>query len=141
MNIKKPASAPGRLPTSIAIGACVSIALVLIGILLASILIHSERISETGIDYAVTVNLAIASVVGSWVAACATEKFRLLVGVASSVVHCVLLLGITALFFDGAYGRVGETVFLITGCGIAGSLIGIYVKEKKKGTHRKKLNR
>ena len=69
-------------------------------------------------------------------AAAKIKRLRTQVCLITGGVYYLILLALTALFFDGRYQSMGVTaIFALVGCGLS-ALVGI--KEKKKGNGKMK---
>ncbi len=94
---------PASVPGSIALGAAVSMGVSLLGAGLAGYLLHRQTIGEGSIPAAALVITALASVLGSWLAAARAGRMRVQVCLLTGLAYFLLLLSMTALFFDGRY--------------------------------------
>ena len=98
--------------------ASMSATIVLAGAL--ALTINSERITENAIAYGGMGILLAASFIGAIVAEKKTNGNPLLASLFSGGIYFLILVGITALFFEGSYKGVWvNALMILCGCGIA----------------------
>ena len=97
-------------------------------IILAAILaflMNSEKISENAIGYAGMGILMAASFIGSATAEMKYNGNRLLIAASSGGIYFLILIGVTALFFEGNYHGVLVNALMI----LCGSSIAVILKK------------
>ena len=106
-------------PVAVALGVAISMAVMLLGALLMAYLVLKGSISMDALGIAAAVVLAIASALGSWCASILNAEKRFLVTALTALVFFLMLLGITAVFFDGMYSGLCFTALVIlAGAGV-----------------------
>lgn len=102
------------VPGSIALGTAISMGVSLLGAGLAGYLLNRQTMGEGSIPAAALVITALASALGSWLAAARAKRMRVQVCLLTGLVYFLILLSMTALFFDGRYQglAVGAGVIL-----------------------------
>jgi len=119
----------------IAIGIIAGIAMMLLSIGVFAMMISKEMISEAGTDYCSVAVLLLSGFVASLVAISHYKKMKIWISVITGVVYSAVLLGMTAVFFDGEYRGILVTVMVVlSGCMIATILA-------RKGNNTQKLRR
>ena len=121
---RKPTGTAMSLPAGIGIGVAVAVVLSLTGAALTAWLLDSGSMPQDGIGYGAMMILLLSAAAGSWTAISAVKHNRLAVGMATGGVYLALLLGMTALFFGGAYQGVAPTILLVLAGSMAAALIG-----------------
>ena len=117
------------------IGASVSMLVTLILIAIWTTLINTGLISISKMDYYVICTLLVSAVIGSIVGAAKTNQKKMHISLLTGVLYLLLLLSITAIFFEGQYYGIGvSTLAIISGC-VAALLVGV------KGEGRSKMRR
>jgi putative membrane protein (TIGR04086 family) len=101
------------VPAGIAIGALTALAVTMIGAMLLAFLVMKEIISMDGTGFSAMIVVTLASAAGAWLAAAVTKSNKLLVCSLTAVSFFVILLSITAVFFDGVFHGVGLTALMI----------------------------
>lgn len=131
---RKVTGTASSMPAGLALGLCASLAVTIVGSILAANLVLRETIPENGIGYCSMVILLLSSVLGAVVSVNRIKHRRLYVCALSGVVYYGALLATTALFFGGQYQGMGVTAMMVlAGCG-AVALLGL--KGEKKGSSR-----
>lgn len=126
------------MPAGLALGGCVSMAVTLIGSLLAAQMVLRETISESGIGCCSMFILLLSSAMGALVSVKLIKHRKLYVCVLSGLIYYGMLLGMTALFFGGIYKGMGVTALVIAaGCGIV-VLLGLN-REKTPRKRKSKI--
>lgn len=124
------------LPVGIGLALLVSILITLAGSAVAALLVSSEKIGEGTIGYASMMILAMASLLGAWIAVMLVKRLRLQVAMLFGGCYYLLLLAMTALLFGGQYQGMGVTAIII----LAGSaLVAFWPAKKSSGGKRKKV--
>ena len=129
------------IPLSIIIGICASILLTLTGAAIAAALLVSERIGIQAVSTAAAITAVIAAGLGSWSASILAGKQRMQVCLITGTGYVLLLLAITALFFDGTYGQVAIRLLSVLGSSALVGFLGLKEKRNRKSNHFKKLYR
>lgn len=117
------------------VGSALSLLITLVGIAVCAAMISAEMIGPSMGDYGVILILLTGSFAGAKGAIGKVGAKRLLTGVCAGFAYFLVLLAMTALFFGGQYGRVGETALVILSGAVAAAITGI--KSKKPVTSRK----
>jgi len=120
---------------AVAIGVMVSFAVMLAGAAISAAMILSSRIPVSAEAYCTMAVLLLSSFSGVAVACRNIGKRRLIIGTLIAAVYYILLLGITAIWFEGRYQGVGVTGLVILCGGIVGTFLG--TKDKKQSISRK----
>ena len=87
---------------------------------------------EESIGYGVLILMMISSCGSVLVASRKSKGNKLVIAGITAVGFFVSLIAITALFFNGQYSGVGETLLLIIG----GSLCAVLIMSRRKTTHK-----
>ena len=132
---RKVTGTASTMSSGLAKGTISAMAIMLIGTLVASVMIHKEILQWSQSGYAVMLILILSSYVGASVAAQKIKRRRLLTCMVSGGAYYLILLVMTGLFFGGKYSGVGETGLLI----LCGSTLGFLMKypEKSERIRRK----
>lgn len=117
------------------IGIAVSIAITMAGAAVCAALISSETIAAGTDGYCAMAVLLLASMGGAVVGAGKVKEKRLYVCLLTAMAYILLLLSITALFFDGQYIGIGVTALVIFAGGVAAAFLG---KNGGKRSHLRK---
>lgn len=107
------------IPGGLAIGAGLSIVITLGGAAIIAALLVSEKIGEGAVDYLSMVIQLLSSVAGAWCSYGIAKKMRLQVCLLSGACYFLILLGMTALLFEGQYTSVWLSALII----LAGSTL------------------
>jgi len=108
------------VPVGIAIGAAISIAVVLIGALGIAYLVIRETVPIDGAGIGAMVIITLAAALGASIANMLTKQNRLLVCGVTALVFFLILLSINAIFFDGMYTGIGLTALMVLlGAGVS----------------------
>lgn len=133
---RKVTGTAASMPAGLALGLCASLAVTIVGSILAANLVLKEMLPENGIGYCSMVILLVSSVLGAVVSVNRIKHRRLYVCTLSGAVYYASLLAVTALFFGGQYQGMGVTALMVlAGCGVV-ALVG--VKGEKRGTSRRR---
>lgn len=123
----------------VAAGAVVSMIVMLIGISVCASLISAETISAGSADYCVIGILLLSALAGAATAIGKRGQKRLYMGLAVGAVYLLVLLALTALFFDGQYqGVLVTAIAILGGATLAALLPG---KQEMKGKSRRSKKR
>ena len=114
-----------RMMKGLIAGAAVSLLMTLMGIAVCAAMISAEMIGPSMGEYGVIAILLIASLIGAKTAIGKVEEKRLITGVSTGCVYLLILFAMTALFFGGQYGRVGETALVVLSGAVAAAITGI----------------
>lgn len=120
---------------TVAVGAAICIATMLAGIATAAALIISGRIPASAQGYCTMVIGVVSSFLGSATALRNAEGKKLILSGLIAGVYFLVLLGLSAVLFEGQYQGVGATGLLILCGAIVGSFLG--TKDKKRPILRK----
>ena len=121
------------VPMGIAIGVIAAVAVMMIGALITANLVLKETVSMNSIGLAAMCILAAATAAGTTLAMVLTKEKNLLVcGITALAVYLVLLC-ITAVFFDGMYRSMGLTAVAV----LIGGGISLLPKLQKRAGNRK----
>lgn len=125
------------VPAGLVTGALTALAITLITSYLAAFMVSRELLDRDMFGYCAIAMLILASFVGSKVAVAKIKKMPLRMAAASGLVLYVLLLSITALFFDGQYDAMGVTlVVVLIGSEAGGMLASGKPKRRKQKYHK-----
>lgn len=127
------------VPLSIVCGVLTAMLVTLAGAALTAVLIENQTLGEGGADVSAKVIVALATMLGSAVAALLAKRLRLQVCMLCGGTYFALLLGMTALFFGGQYSGMGITSIIV----LAFCLFAAFLPNKsgKKWGGRKKTYR
>lgn len=130
---RKVTGTASSMPAGLAVGGLVSLAVTILGSVMAANLVLREMIAESSVGYCAMLILLLASFGGARIAAARIKHRRLYVCILSGVVYYSLLLAITALFFGGQYQGMGVTALVVAaGCGTAALLEKNEKKRRRK---------
>ena len=132
---QKPFSDGGELGTALASGVVASMlsAVILCGVL--AYLVASERISENSIGYGVMAILFVSSLLGGCISKYRERNRGILCCVVSGIMFLFVLVGVTALFFDGEFrGVIPNTSMILCGSAVAAILYKPSLR-KSRGVH------
>jgi len=125
------------IPGGIAAGLGISMMIALLGSALLAWLITGERLDISSIGYGGGLILILSSAVGAWFAAAKVKAKQLILTVIFACCYVILLLAVTALFFDGQYQGIGATlVCVFLG---AGGMLLLRLLPKKASNKRHKI--
>ena len=107
MRIKKklPGGSVG-IPGGLAIGVGLSIVITLSGAAIVAALLASEKVGEGATNSLSMIIQMLASIAGAWCSYGIAKKMRLQICLLSGVCYFLILLGMTALLFEGQYTGV-----------------------------------
>lgn len=134
--VKKPTGRASSMPKGLTVGALGGLGILMAGAAILAKLIDGKILQETAIGYGVMGILILASYIAARLSYKKIKRKRLAVCMASGAVQFAILLGITALFFDGEYNAVGVTALLIL-CG--SGLAAMQRSDRSRGEKRKKI--
>lgn len=120
---------------TMAIGVGISVAAMLAGIAISAGLIISDRMPVSAQGYCVMVIAVVSSFLGAVAVLRKAEGKKLIISTLFAAVYVLVLLGISALLFEGQYQGIGVTALLI----LCGATVGAFLgtKDKKRGISRK----
>lgn len=128
---RKKTGADISVPVGISIGVAISTTVMLLGTLMLAYLVLNETVSGNQMGLAASCILLLSTALGCWIAAILTKQKKLLVCGITALALFLILLSITAVFFDGTFSGVGRTAFVILlGAGVA-LLPGLRRKSRK----------
>ena len=127
----------GGIPKAIATGTIVGVISTLIFAALGAYAMDAEIIGEGSYGYISIVTLFISSFVGAMIAIGVSKKKKLPVCLLVGGVYFLSLVSITALFYDGMYKGMGETMLVIAASVISVALLGLSAGNKAKSKVRK----
>ncbi len=142
MSTKRKAELPEKiLPIGIALGTVAALIVTMLGAALLSWLISTEKIAQQGMGYGVMIIIFLASAAGAAIAVRLVGRQRMIVCLVVAAAYFLLLLSVTALFFDGQYQGVGVTGLLMLGGSLFVGLLGLRGDNKRAGKKHKIRNR
>ena len=120
MAVKRKKTGAGiSVPAGIAIGAAAAVAVMLLGTLLVAYLVIQDTVKMDAAGFAALCVLAAAAALGCWLATALTGKNKLLVCVLTALAFILVLLSVTAIFFDGTFSGVGGSALaILAGAGV-----------------------
>ena len=127
----------GGIPKAIAIGTIVGVITTLILSSLGAYAMDAEIIGEGSYSYISVVTLFISSVAGALMSIGISKKKRLPICLLVGVAYFLSLVSITALFYNGAYKGIGETMLVIAAGVISVGLLGLRAGNKAKNKIRR----
>lgn len=114
MAIKRKKSSSG---TSVAVGVVAGVitgvTVMLAGALLLAYLIANETMGVEGIEIGSLIVVALSAAAGSWLAQMLVKQKKLIVCGITALAYYLILLSVTAVFFDGVFGAMGITALMI----------------------------
>ncbi len=123
---------------AVSIGGVISVVLMLIGTMIITLLVMNETITEEAIGYGVLAVTLIATYTGAYASLTIYKKKYLITSMSVSIVFALILLSLTALFFDGQFTGVPATLLVIICGGVSAMLVAGKGRHQTK-PHRKKL--
>lgn len=137
MAVKRKLSGKGvSIPAGVVIGVVTAVAVMLIGALSMAAMVINETMPIDGIGVGAMCAIALASAMGAWLACGLTKQKKLLVCGLTALAFYLVLLSITAVFFDGMYSGMGTTALMVLlGAGVT-LLPGL---RKKSGKNKIKI--
>lgn len=125
-------------PAGTALGLLTSLAVTVVGAAVCAALMSSERIGQSAMGICAIATVIAASVLGALVTVGNIKRMRLQMCLLSGGCYYLLLLGLTALLFDGSYTGLGSTALgVLLGSGIVAAMGAM----PKKGSGVKGRNR
>ncbi len=100
----------------LAMGGLVSLGATVLGAAGIAWLVNSGRLSGAHMGYSIMVLLTLGAWMGAMVAAGRVKRRRVLVCAGAGIIHFLILMSITALFFGGQYSGVEVTALMVL-CG------------------------
>ena len=123
------------LGRSLALGATMSMVVTLIFAAVFAAMISAGVIGENMTGYISNGILLLAAVIGSLTGVGKLQEKKLYWSLGIAVIYFLLLLAMTALFFDGRYDRITVTSFVLFLGAIGGAILG---KGKGSGSNLRK---
>lgn len=120
MAVKRKISGKGlSIPMGIGIGLVASICVMLIGALTIAYMVINETIEMESIGICAAIIQMLVSAIGAWLASWLTKEKRLMVCGITAAALLLILLSITAVFFDGMFSRIGlSALMILIGAGV-----------------------
>lgn len=138
---QKSADSSYSIAAGIGIGVGVSMLMTLILTAVLALLISREYLAESSLGVSTIVIQLISSLVGAWIAYRQIKSKRLAVCLGAALGYFLLLLGCTALFFNGQYQGVGGSAVAILIGGLTVGLLGLKDKKQSRVNRRIIKNR
>lgn len=124
------------MPAGIAVGICVSLAIMLGGAMILAWLVTSERMAQSSIGYGVMLIHVLAAAVGALIASGTIKRRRLMVcGITTAGYYLALLM--IALLFGGQFQGMGVTALTVLAGGGIAVILGLV--GKGSGVRRHKI--
>lgn len=130
-----------KMTKGVVMGTVASVASMFIIVFIESMLIYSGKMSNKAVEYGTLITLLLSGLVGSFIAVKQRQEKRILAGLLTELLYGLVLLGITALFFDGIYKGVWITLLTILGMGIIPCLLTSNKAKNKKIMGNYRINR
>lgn len=125
------------MPIGIIVGVLASLAITLICSAVVAWLISAETMSMNSVGYAAGCVLLLSASGGTWIATMRIKRLRTQVCLITGGAYYLVLLAITAMFFDGQYQGMGiAAILVIAGSGLI-ALLGIRERKKPKRKFKK----
>ena len=121
------------LPAGIVIGVVAGVSLAILGALLLAYLVVSESIDIGGTGVGAMLIVALASAFGAWITSALVKQKKLLVSGLTALGFFLILLSITAVFFDGVFSEVGKIGLMI----LLGAALPLLFTLRKKSNKNK----
>ncbi len=129
------------MPQGLALGCATCLGVTLLGAMLFAGLISKEVLSESSMGFCAMAVILLAAAAGTAVSVGRIKRQRAMVCALTGGIYYVVLLAITALFFEGQYAGMGETALLVlAGCGVI-LLLGLREKKSRPARKRKNVHR
>ena len=127
------------IPSGLAMGAAVSMAVTVAVSFIGAQMILNELMVQEHIGYCSLAALLAGVILGALTACRRIKHRKLMVCMLSGCVYVCMLLGITALFFGGQYEGFGATVITVILGSLVSGLIATRKGERNNRYRRKKL--
>lgn len=119
------------IPKAIGLSLIISTITTVLGVVVGAYLIYKEIIVQESTGIVVTAVLTLSSALGAVTATLTAKRVKLQMSLLSGVSYYLMLLCMTALFFDGQYNGILATAFaILTGCG---AVVLLNIIPKKRG--------
>lgn len=129
------------VPAGVSAGILLSLAVTVAGAAVCASLISSERIGQDAMEACSVVTVITASVIGALVTAFTVKRMWLQMCLLFGGCYYLLLLGITALLFNGSYTGLGTTALsVLIGTGMVAAM-GAMPKNMNSARRRKRAYR
>lgn len=125
------------IPSGLAIGAAVSMAVTILIAAIGAQMVLSETVSQDRIGYFSMAALLTGTILGGISAANKIKRKKLTVCMMSGGIYLLILLGITALFFGGQYEGFAVTAITVALGSICAALIATGEHRNHKTIRRK----
>lgn len=126
------------MPIGITVGVFMSVAITLACAVFYAWLIGMEKLSMDSIRYIAGVTILLSTSFGSWIAVVKIKRMRTQVCLITGAVYYLVLLSITAAFFDGQYQGIGiGAILVLVGSGLT-ALLGLGGKKSGKKKFKKR---
>lgn len=126
------------IPTGLALGAAVSVAVTIAISLLGADLIMREILPQDRIGYCSMAALLSGTILGAVTATNKIKHRKLLICMLSGCIYFCILLASTALFFGGQYEGFAVTLITVLLGSMASALLTSRIGEHSRGHRRKK---
>lgn len=121
------------IPGGLAIGLAVSLVTTLLAIAILAWMISSAAVGESSSYWLCGIQL-VSAALGALAATICIQKMRLQISLLAGVMYYLTLLGINALFFNGAYADMGVSALMVLlGCTVIAFLPGRKKSSVRKG--------
>ena len=119
------------------VGAVTSVAVTLCCAAVSAAMISTGKIGENVTSYISIGILLLATLIGTLTASAGVQDKKLYTGLAIAAIYFILLLSMTALFFDGQYERITVTSFVL----LLGAIGGAYLRIGKGSSGKCRMRR
>lgn len=127
------------IPAGIGIGLLTGMIVTILTAIATAVLIAGERLGEDQAMYGAAAALLLGVFFGGLVAASVAGEKRMIVCLCYGAAFSVVLLSITALFFEGFYENIWATGLLILGTSAAAALVGLRKNSASFGSRKKRI--
>ncbi len=121
----------------ILVGVSISVLILIVGAVTVSMLISKEIVNYASMSYCVMAVTGFAAVCGSFAGTLVLKKQILLVSMSVALAMLLIMLSVTAMFFEGSYTGVPATAALVAGCSLSTALISAKIHLQPKKHHKK----
>ena len=109
-------------------GPLIAIVVTIVCTAIMALLVVNENISESSTKYIIQIVHLLSAFAGSYITGKRITDNLLVTSIISSAIYCLLLTGITILFFDGLF----KNVFIGIGSVSAGTVLGVILNLRRK---------
>lgn len=138
MMLKKQGRTSG-MPAGIIAGLIIALLITMLLAGVTAILIAGEKIGEDKALYGSAASLLLGAALGGFCAARVIGEKKMIVSLIHGAVYYVIMLCVTAVFFEGRYENIWITGLLILGASISVGLLGKQSKKVTYKTHPKRI--